>query len=102
MRGARIGDQLHELDPQYGNLRIEALEVDGHPKGLLLLRGEGRGVETVLPGVPVVGLTATLATRRSALGGLLSIHGTSIRDRARMGKRRMAGGSSPPRSSSRI
>ena len=86
-----MGDNLSEFDSQHGNLGIEALEVDGHPERLLLLRGEGRGVETVLPGVPVIGLATTSAMRGRAPGGLLGIHGTSIRDGTGMEKWRLAG-----------
>ena len=89
------GDDLHELDPQEGDLRMKSLNVHGLPEGLLLLRCQGNGVEAVGAGVPVAGLAASFAARCFFLYWVLGTHGKRIAETGGMGKERMAGRATP-------
>ena len=70
-----MGDDLHELDPQEGDLRLKTSDVLGLLEGQPLFRRQGFGVEAVRAGVPVAGLAASFAWGCFFLGWVLGIHG---------------------------
>ena len=85
-RVCTVSDDLHELDPQEGDLRLETFDVLGLPEGLPLFRCQGFGVEAVCAGVTVAGLAASFASGCFFLGWVMGVHGYEDSERRRDGE----------------
>ena len=88
--GISVREEVYDLDAQKSNLRTKVFEIAGLIEGVLVTGREGRGVETVLPGVLVARLAATLAVSGVNLRGVtlgpVGVHAISIGDETGDGK----------------